>query len=105
VRRVTAGDAVIEAHGLLRSRGRLPWNGVIHPRFAVHAHHAEIERIVGREAAAAEQCHGNVELASANELLEGFIAPEMHDAVPGKNQRTLGGIEEFDCAIEFGFVE
>ena len=78
---------------------------MIHPRFAVHAHHAEIERIVGREAADAEQCHGNVELAGANELLEGFHGTGNHDAVAGKNQRTLGGIEEFDCAIEFGFVE
>src|SRR5260370_21944728 len=48
-----AGDAVVKAHangdeevGLL--------NSVVNPGFAVHAHHAEVQRIIGRETAYAE---------------------------------------------------
>src|SRR5689334_13051002 len=58
VRAQISGDAVIETHadgneevGLL--------NGVIHPGFAVHAHHAEVQWIIGREAADAEKRHGD----------------------------------------------
>ncbi len=66
-----AGDAVIEAHADGDQQiGFL--NGVIDPSFAVHAHHAEIQRIAGREAADAEQRHGDREMAGANELLEGL---------------------------------
>src|ERR1700739_787336 len=99
-----AGDAIIEAHADRDQQiGFL--NGVIDPGFAVHAHHAEIERIAGREAADAQKRHGNVELPGANELLERPHGAGDHDAVSGKNQRALGGIEQFDGAIEFGFVD
>ena len=79
-------------------------NGVIDPGFAVHAHHAEIHRIAGREAADAEQRHGDGNVAGANELLEGAHRAGKHDAVAGENERALGGVEQFDGAIEFGLV-
>ena len=79
-----AGHAVIKTHtdgdqevGFL--------NGVIDPGFAVHAHHAEIEGIIGREAADTEKCHGYVELAGANELIEGAHRAGNHDAMAGED--------------------
>src|SRR5208282_416624 len=57
-----AGDAVIEAHADSDEKvGFL--NGMIDPSFAVHAHHAKIHRIGSREAADAEQGHGNGDVA------------------------------------------
>ena len=99
-----AGDAIVEAHADGDEQvGFL--NGVIDPGFAVHAHHAEIQRIVGREAADAEKGHGDGEVAGADELLEGAHGAGNHDAVAGEDERALGGVEKFDGAIEFGFVE
>src|SRR5271156_5549754 len=64
-----AGNAVIETHpdsdkqvGLL--------NRMINPSLTMHAHHAEIHRIGSREAADAEQSHGNGNVAGAHELLK-----------------------------------
>ena len=48
-------------------------NGVVDPRLAVHAHHAQVQRMRGREAAEAEQRGGDGNLRafgeSANLLL------------------------------------
>src|SRR5512147_2757804 len=53
-----AGDAVVEAHAEGDEQiGFL--DGMIDPGFAVHAHHAEVERMRSREGADAEQRHGN----------------------------------------------
>ena len=79
-------------------------NGVIDPGFAVHAHHAEIHRIGSREAADAEKRHGDGNVAGADELLESVHRAGKHDAVAGQNQRALGGVEQFDGAIEFGLI-
>ncbi len=47
-----AGDAVVEAHAAGDEQvGFL--NGVVDPRFAVHAHHAQVERVRG-----GERCRG-----------------------------------------------
>src|SRR4029077_6662 len=98
-----AGDTVIKAHadgneeiGLL--------NGVVHPRFAVHAHHAEVQRIIGREAADAEERHGDGIIAGADELLKGAHRAGNHDAVAGKNNGAFGGVEHLDGAVEFGLI-
>src|SRR6266567_8194352 len=78
--------------------------GVIHPRFAVHTHHAEVVRIVGREAADAEERHGDRIIAGADELLERAHRAGNHDAVASKNDGALGGIQHFDRAVEFGLI-
>ncbi len=98
------GDAIIEAHAD-RDQEIGFLNGVIDPGFAVHAHHAEIEGILGREAADTEEGHGNIEVAGAHELVESAHGTGDHDAVSGENQRALGGIEKCDGAIELGFVD
>ena len=62
-----AGDAVVEAHAEGEQQvGFL--DGVVDPRFAVHAHHAEVERMRGREAAEAEQRAGDGNLRLFGEL-------------------------------------
>ena len=52
-----AGDAVVEAHAEGEEEVRF-LDGVVDPRLAVHAHHAEGERMGGGKAAKAEQCGG-----------------------------------------------
>ncbi len=64
-----AGDAIVEAHADGDQQiGFL--DGVIDPSFAVHAHHAEIERIGGREAADAEQRHRDGNVAGVGQIRE-----------------------------------
>ena len=61
VGRERAGDAIIEAHAAGDQQvGFL--NGVVDPGLAVHAHHAQVQRMRGREAAEAQQRkrHGNL---------------------------------------------
>src|SRR5207244_6603540 len=62
-----ASDAIIKTHAHGNEQvGFL--NGVVDPSFAVHTHHAEVEGIIGRKAADAEECHGNRKIARADEL-------------------------------------
>jgi len=46
------------------------------PTLRRDAHHAGLSGSLAGKQSDAEQCHGNVELASAKRLLEGFIAPK-----------------------------
>src|SRR5713101_1115492 len=98
-----AGDAVVKAHadgdeevGLL--------NGVVNPGLAVHAHHAEVQRIIGREAADAEERHGDRMIARSDELFESAYRSGNHDAMAGENEGALGGVQHLDGAVEFGLV-
>src|SRR6266852_685649 len=98
-----AGDAVVKSHadrdeevGLL--------NGVGNPGFAVHAHHAEVQRVIGREAADAEERHGDTIIARSDDLFEGAHRSGNHDAMAGENEGALGGVEHFDGAVEFSLV-
>ncbi len=103
VRAEVAGDAIIEAHAHGDEEvGFL--NGIIDPGFAVHAHHAEVQRIAGWEAADAEEGHGDGIIAGANKLLKGAHGAGEHDAAAGKNHRPLGGIQEFQSAVKFRLV-
>ena len=72
VRRVgleVAGDTIVEAHAERDQQiGFL--NGGIHPGFAVHAHHAEVQRVRRRETADAEQRHRHRNLRLLGERLE-----------------------------------
>src|SRR5216684_1042588 len=98
-----AGDAVVKSHadrdeevGLL--------NGVVNPGFAVHAHHAEVQRIIGRETADAEERHGDRIIARADELLKGAHRAGNHDAVAGENDGAFGGVQHLDGAVELGLI-
>ena len=56
-----AGDAVVEAHAEGEQQVGL-LDGVVDPRLAVHAHHAELQRMRGGDAAEAEQRGGDGDL-------------------------------------------
>src|SRR6266849_8099645 len=103
VRAKVAGDAVVKTHadgneevGLL--------NGVVNPGFAVHAHHAEVQRIIGGEAADSQKRHGDRIIAGADELLEGAHRAGNHDPVAGENDGAFGGVQHLDGAVEFGLI-
>ena len=56
--RQLAGDAIVEPHAEGDQQvGVL--DGVVDPGLAVHAHHAEVERMMRRQRADAEQRHGH----------------------------------------------
>src|ERR1700757_3439324 len=94
-----AGDAIVKAHANGDEQvGFL--DRVIDPSFAVHSHHAEVKRVAGREAADAEERHSDRKIAGMDELVEHAHRAGNHDAVTGKNQRTLGGVEQLDGALK-----
>src|SRR4029077_2055035 len=94
-----AGDAVVKTHADGDQQiGFL--NGVIDPGFAVHAHHAKVQGIVGGEASDAEERHGHGQIAGVDELVEGAHRPGNHDAVAGENQRALGIVEQLDSPLK-----
>src|SRR4029077_2702439 len=82
-----SGDAIIEAHAYGNQEIGL-LDGIVYPGFAVHAHHSEVQRIFGREAADAEQGHGYRIISGAHELLKSFHRTGNDNSVPGENQRA-----------------
>src|SRR5260370_21853359 len=89
-----AGDAIVKTHADGNEEvGFL--NRVVNPGFAVHAHHAEVEGIIGRESAASEELHGDRIIACADELLKGTHRTGNHDAVAGEDDGALGGAWHF----------
>ena len=98
-----AGDAVVKTHADGNEEVGFLY-GVIDPGFAVHAHHAEVEGIIGRKAADAEERHGDGIIAGADELFKGAHRAGNHDAMAGENDGALGGVEHVDSAVEFGLV-
>ena len=69
-------------------------DGGVHPGLAVHAHHAEIERMRRREAADAEQRHRDRNLRLLGERLQRRFGAAEDDAVAGENQRPLRGVDQ-----------
>ena len=99
VRRVgleVAGDAIVEAHaerdqqvGFLNRR--------VHPRLAVHAHHAEVERMRRRERRRCRAASSRSGSARARRSASDRRArARQHDAVAGEDQRPLGGVDQRD---------
>ena len=94
-----AGDAIVEAHaerdhevGLL--------NGVVHPRLAVHAHHAERERMRRREGAEPEQRRRDGDVGLLGERAHRRRRARLDDALPDEQQRPLGGVDHRRRALE-----
>ena len=98
-----ASDAIIKTHAHGNEQvGFL--NGVVDPSFAVHTHHAEVEGIIGRKAADAEECHGHRIIAGVDELLKGAHRAGNHDAMAGENDGAFGGVQHLHGAVEFCLV-
>ncbi len=98
-----AGHAIVEAHAAGDEQiGFL--NGAVHPRLAVHAHHAQAQRMRGRKTADAEQrkAHGNLgALGQRAHLLHGA---GLDNAVSGENHRLLGIADQLSGCGEFRFL-
>ena len=90
-----AGDAVVEPHAERDQQVGL-LNRVVDPRLAVHAHHAEVERMRRRHAADAEQRHRDRNLRALGEREDLALGARQHDAVAGENQRPLGAVDQRD---------
>src|SRR5260370_8656235 len=103
IRAQVAGDAVVEAHADADEEVSF-LNGVVHPGFAMHAHHAEVHLVFGSEPADSEKRHGDGIIASADELLERAHRAGNHDAVAGENDRSFRGVQHRNSAIEFSLV-
>ena len=93
-----AGDAVVEAHAEGEEQIGL-LDGVVDPGLAVHAHHAERERVRGGEGAEAEQGAGDGDLLRFGEGDDLGFGAGCDDAVAGEDDGLLGLLDEFD-----GFV-
>ena len=66
----------------------------VHQRLAVHAHHAEIERVRRRNAADPEQRDRDRNLRALGQLEHFTLGARLHDAVAGENQRPLGAVDQ-----------
>ena len=89
VGRERAGDAIVEAHAAGDEQiGFL--NGVVDPRLAVHAHHAQDERMRCGEAAESEQRRSDGNLQPLGEGANLLRRAGLNHAVPGEDDGALG---------------
>ena len=90
-----AGDAVVEAHAEGEEEiGML--DGVVDPGLAVHAHHAEGERVGGGEGSEAEEGAGDGDLLALGEGDDLVAGAGFDDAVAGEDEGLFGVADEFD---------
>ena len=84
-----ARHPVIEAHPKGQQQvGFL--DGLVDPGFAVHAHHAQVQRVAGRQAADPQQRHRHRDLRLFGEVAQLLHGVAHQHAVPGQDQRALG---------------
>ena len=89
-----AGDAIVEAHAAGDQQvGFL--NGVVDPRLAVHAHHAQVERMRGGKCAQAEQREANGNLRALGQRAHLLHGAGFDDAVAGEDHGALGVANQF----------
>ena len=83
-----ARDAIVEAHAEGEEQVGFLDRGV-DPGFAVHAHHAEVERMRGGEGADAEQRRRDRDVGALGELADDVAGARDRDAVPGQDHRRF----------------
>ena len=88
-----ASNAIIEAHAAGDEQIGL-LNRLVHPCLAVHAHHAERERMRGGEAAEPEQRRGDGNLQTLGQREYLLASAGLNHAVSGKNHRTFRGANQ-----------
>jgi hypothetical protein len=89
IRREGSCNAVIEPHAAGDQQVGL-LNGLIHPRLAVHAHHAQVELVRGREGPQPQQRQRHGNLCALRQRVHLLLGAGFDDAVPGQNHRPLG---------------
>ena len=94
-----AGDAIVEAHAERDQQvGFL--NGRVDPRFAVHAHHAEVERMRRRQAADAEQRHRDRDAGGSTNARNSSIAPPSMMPWPARMTGRRADFDQRERALE-----
>src|SRR6266849_1806602 len=95
-----AGHAIVEAHAEGQQQvGFL--NRLIHPSLAVHAHHAEIQRMRRRECAQSEQRERHQNSGAFRKIANLTHSAGNNDAVPGENHRPLGVLDQVQGLLIF----
>ena len=95
-----AGHAVIEAHAQRNQKiGFL--NGLIHPGFAVHAHHSQIQSMRSGKSAQPEQRQGHRNIGCFRQPADLFPSTGEHDAVSRQDHRALRFIDQRGRLIQF----
>ena len=94
-----ARDAIVESHaegeqqvGLLNRR--------VDPRLAVHAHHAEAQRVRRREAADSEQRLRRRDIGFLRERPDDVHGAGQDDAVAREDQRPFGAVDQLERALK-----
>ena len=84
-----AGDAIVEAHAQGDQQvGVL--DGLVDPGLAVHAHHAQVQRMRFGDAADAEERRGDRDVALLGQLAQLVVRAAEDDAVAGQDDGALG---------------
>ena len=97
-----AGDPVVKAHPAGNQQICF-LNGVVDPRLTMHAHHAQVQLVGGGKAAQAKQGAGHGNLRPLGQRAYLAHRARLDDAVPGKNQRPLGGEDQLRSLGNAGF--
>ena len=97
VRRVSlqiAGHAVVKAHAERQQQvGFL--NRLVHPGFAVHAHHAEVQQVRSGKRSKTQQRHRDGNGGAFGERLHFVLGAGNQNAVAGQDHRPLGFANQF----------
>ena len=75
---------------------------MIDPRFTVHTHHAERERMVRWECSKAEKCAGDGDLVTLGEGDDLLFGAGLDDAVAREDEGLLRGLDELDGLLDGG---
>jgi hypothetical protein len=86
--------AIVEPHAERDQEVRF-LDSRVHPGFAVHAHHAQVERMRRRETTDPEQRHRHRHVRLLGERLERRFGAAEDDAVSGEDQRPFSGVDQF----------
>ncbi len=79
-------------------------NRVIHPRLAVHAHHAQVQRMRSREDAQPQQRERHRRLRALGQRAHLLHGSGLGDSVPGQNHRTLRVSYQFRSFVQSLFI-
>ena len=83
------GHAIVKPHAAGNQQIGL-LNRVIHPRLAVHAHHAQVQRMRGGEAAQPQQRQRHRNLRALGQSADLLHRARFNHAMAGQNHRPLG---------------
>ncbi len=94
-----AGHAIVKAHAAGNQQICF-LNCSVDPRLAVHAHHAQVQRMRSREVAQPQQRERHGNLRALGQRLHLLHRARFRNAVPGKDHRTLRVSDQFGRMLQ-----